>query len=129
MKGELLKFDDVKNLGTNSKVWVIWKEESSDIYIIKKLKYGIDFVKYYSPSNWISFFMTYTALEYSMENGIVEIYKWVSNKEYIENGLMVIKSAIDNSLDMNNKDEFMRLTKKYNKFLEESFLEESELRK
>lgn len=119
MKGGLLDYSEIKNLKNNSKVWVIWKHQSSDIYTIKKLQYGIDFIKYYSANHWLSFFMTYTALEYSVTNNIAKIYRWISNKEYIENRLSIIKSAIDRSLDTNNKDKFIKLSEEYRRLLEE----------
>lgn len=119
MRGELLKFDNVKKLKDNSKVWIMWREQSSDIYVIEKLQYGINFIKYYSSNDWLSFFMTYTALEYSMNNNIAKIYKWISNKEYIENRLEIVKNAIEISLDTNDKDKFMRLTMEYTELLKE----------
>ncbi|WP_446897767.1 IDEAL domain-containing protein [Clostridium sp. LBM24168] len=119
MKGELLNYNDIKNLEDNSKVWVIWRHQSSDVYTIKKLQYGVDFIKYYSPNHWLSFFMTYTALEYSVNNNIARVYEWISNEEYIKNRLLIVKKAIDISLDKNDKEKFMRLSKEYNSLLEQ----------
>lgn len=119
MKGELLNYNDIRNLKDNSKVWVIWRHQSSDVYTIKKLQYGIDFIKYYSHNHWLSFFMTYTALEYSVNNDIAKIYEWISNDEYIENRLSIIKSAINMSLDTNDREKFMRLSKEYRFLLEQ----------
>lgn len=119
MKGELLSFEDIKKLKDNSRVWVIWTEDSSDIYTIKKFDCGIDFIKNYSTDDWLSFFMTYTALEYSMNNNIARVYRWSSNREYLENGLSIVKSAIDSSLDMKNRKRFMKLSREYRLLLDE----------
>lgn len=117
MKGEKYNFDDIKELKNGTKVWVEQEHKNSDLFIIKKVQYGISISIYKEPADLISFFLHYKKLEVKMNNDDIKIYEWLSYEEYMANKIRNLRNSIEVSLMLGNRKEFLTLTTKYNKLL------------
>lgn len=117
MKGELFSFEDIKNLDSGTKVWCEFKNKGSNLYTIKKLFYGINFVNYISKSEWSSFFMDFSNLELDIKENIIQIYEWLSEEDYLQNKLILLREEIEMVLCANDKEKFLKLSKEYAELL------------
>lgn len=96
------------------------KYKNSDLYTVNQLFYGINFIKYIKQDkkSWISFFKDYKTLESNIKDHIISIYEWLSEEEYIQGEIDVLRAEIEIILKMNDKRAFIKLTNKYKELLE-----------
>lgn len=117
MRGERYSFDDIKELKNGTKVWIEQEHKNSDLFIIKKVNYGISVSIDKEPTDLISFFLHYKKLEIKMNNGDIKIYEWLSNEEYLMSKIENLRNNIEIALILENRTEFIILTTKYNELL------------
>lgn len=120
MKGEVYNLDDIIRIENGSKVWIESKYRKSDLFIINKKKYNnINFIIDKYLSKWFNICLNYKQLETKMNSGEMKIYEWLSDDEYLVRNIERLRNNIEVDLILQNKDEFIRETAKYNKLIKE----------
>lgn len=120
MKGERYDFHRIIKLKNNTKVWIEQKYRKSDLFTIKNIHYGINFIIEKNVSKkWLSFFLQYRSLEFKMKNDAIKIYEWLSSDEYLIRGIERLRNNIEVALILGNKAEFITATSEYNNWIKE----------
>ncbi|MBV4419512.1 hypothetical protein KM800_09240 [Clostridium tyrobutyricum] len=120
MKGEVYNLDDIIRIENGSKVWIESKYRKSDLFIINKKKYNnINFIIDKYLSKWFNICLNYKQLETKMNSGEMKIYEWLSDDEYLVRNIERLRNNIEVDLILQNKDEFIKETAKYNKLIKE----------
>ncbi|MBR9648315.1 hypothetical protein KM792_12690 [Clostridium tyrobutyricum] len=120
MKGEVYNLDDIIRIENGSKVWIESKYRKSDLFIINKKNYNnINFIIDKYLSKWFNICLNYKQLETKINMGEIKIYEWLSDDEYLVRNIERLRNNIEVDLILQNKDEFIKETAKYNKLIKE----------
>ncbi|MBV4424485.1 hypothetical protein [Clostridium tyrobutyricum] len=120
MKGEVYNLDDIIRIENGSKVWIESKYRKSDLFIINKKNYNnINFIIDKYLSKWFNICLNYKQLETKINMGEIKIYEWLSDDEYLVRNIERLRNNIEIDLILQNKDEFIKETAKYNKLIKE----------
>ncbi|AND85759.1 hypothetical protein GTH52_00075 [Clostridium tyrobutyricum] len=120
MKGEVYNLDDIIRIENGSKVWIESKYRKSDLFIINKKNYNnINFIIDKYLSKWLNICLNYKQLETKINMGEIKIYEWLSDDEYLVRNIERLRNNIEVDLILQNKDEFIKETAKYNKLIKE----------
>lgn len=120
MKGEVYNLDDIIRIENGSKVWIESKYRKSDLFIINKKNYNnINFIIDKYLSKWFNICLNYKQLETKINMGEIKIYELLSDDEYLVRNIERLRNNIEVDLILQNKDEFIKETAKYNKLIKE----------
>lgn len=116
MRGELLNYEDLKDIDKKQKYWIEEKYHGSALYEIYKS--GLMFYISRCENNiCISTSILSSELKLRIKDNIMKIYEWISFEEYIDRKLNILKLEIDLSLEHRNQSLFNKLSKDYDFYM------------